>query len=237
MDVSKEIIFYTDNRIENPIRDLAREYISASGLSIISSSLKPIPFGDNVVTKGKRGYLTMVTQILSCLERSTADYVFFCEHDVLYPKSHFDFTPTNDEIFYYNSNIWRWKYPGGKAITYDRLLSLSCMCANRELALAHYAMRQEKIEEWGLEKFKSREPRRARVWGYEPGTKKRKRGGLTDDDFETWSSEIPIVDIRHGKTFSSPKCSLDDFKHLPTNFRDIPIEEIPGWDLKGLFHL
>ena len=98
-------------------------------------------------------------------------------------------------------------------------------------------MRQEKIYEWGLDKFRSREPRLARIWGYEPGTKKKRRGGFTDDDFETWSSEYPNIDIRHNRTFTSLKCTLESFKHPPINWQEIPVENIPGWDIKGLFNL
>ena len=36
-------------------------------------------FFDHEVIEGKRGYPTMVKQIISCLERATTKYVFFCE--------------------------------------------------------------------------------------------------------------------------------------------------------------
>jgi hypothetical protein len=216
---------------------MARKYILESGLPITSVSLKAIQFGKNIVVEGERSYPTMVKQILTALENSRDDYVFFTEHDVLYPKCHFDFTPPKDNIFYYNSNIWRWRCWDDKAITYDRLLSLSCLCVNRKFALEHYKFRQKKVLELGLDEFRSREPRWARRWGYEPGTKKIKRGGFNDDDFETWSSEYPIVDIRHTKTFSRPKVTLEEFTHPPTNWRVIPIEEIPGWNLRKMFKL
>lgn len=234
---SKGCIYYTDNRIKEPIKSLAQKYILESGLPITSTSLAPIDFGNNIVVDGIRSYPTMVKQILTALETSKEDYVFFTEHDVLYPKCHFDFTPPRDDIFYYNKNIWRWMYGNAIAIGYTRLLSLSCLCCSRELAVEHYRMRTRKIEEWGLCNFRSREPRLARIWGYEPGTKKKKRGGLTDDDFETWDSEIPIVDIRHKGTFSSPKCSLSDFTHPPKEWREIAITDIKGWDLIKLFNL
>jgi hypothetical protein len=235
--MTKGVVFYTDCRIDDPIKSVVQKYILESGLPIVSVSLKPIRFGKNIVVKGQRSYPTMIKQILTALENSTETYVFFCESDVLYPKSHFDFTPPRDDIFYYNRNVWRWRCWDNIAITYDRMLPLSCMCANRKLALDHYRMRQRKIEEWGLDEFRSREPRLARIWGYEPGTKKIKRGGLTDDDFDTWSSKDPVIDIRHNKTFSSLKCTLESFKHAPVNWREIPIKEVPGWDLRGLFNL
>jgi hypothetical protein len=231
------IIYYTDNRIGEPIRSTVRKYILEAGLPITSASLQPIDFGDNAVIDGVKSYPTMVREIISCLERSTADYVFFCEHDVLYHKSHFDFTPPKDNIFYYNNNVWRWRAWDNIAITYSRMLPLSCLCANRKFVLEHYKMRERKIYEWGLSEFRSREPRLARIWGYEPGTKKIKRGGLTDDDFEMWSSEYPVIDIRHRKSFSRPKCTLEEFKHLPIDWREVPIEKIPGWDLRRLFNI
>lgn len=232
----KGIIYYTDNRIDRSsiVRE-SRKTILASGLPITSVSLKPIDFGKNIVVKGKRSYPTMVKQILTALENSTVKYVFFCEHDILYSPSHFDFTPPRDDIYYYNVNNYRWLYGTKTAVTYDRLTSLSQLCVNRELALEHYKMRRRKIEERGLDKFRSREPRLARRWGYEPGTKKKRRGGLTNEDFETWKSEYPNIDIRHKRTFSSPKVHLKDFKHLPNNWREINIKNIPKWNLASLF--
>jgi len=127
--------------------------------------------------------------------------------------------------------------PWGFAITYDQLHSLSGLCCNREFALNHYKSRIKKMEEMGLDKFRSREPRWARLWGYEPGTKPRRRGGFSDDTFETWKSEKPIVDIRHTRTFSSPKICLEDFKHAPVNWQQISYKDIPGWNLDELFNL
>ena len=237
--MSKGIIYYTDNRLSGSIYEQSQKTIKDAGLPITSASLKPIDFGDNEVLNLTRSYPTMVRQILSCLERSKEDYVFFCEHDVLYPKSHFDFTPPRDDIFYYNENIWRWDFYTDKVITYDRLISLSCMCCNRKLALEHYKMRLGKIIEMNLDEDRSREPRFGRVWGYEPGTKKKKRGGFTDDDYETWRSALPIVDVRHGKTFSKPKVTRESFKHPPSLdvWKETTIDKIQGWDLKGMFNL
>lgn len=231
----KSIIYYTDNRIGEPIIPICQKQLLKSNLPIVSCSLKPINFGQNIVVEGKRSYPTMVRQILTALEHSTSKYIFFCEHDVLYSPTHFDFIPDKDDIFYYNDNVWRWRLWDNKAIKYDRMLPLSCMCCNREFALEHYKMRQRKIEEWGLDHFRSREPRLARLWGYEPGTKKKRRGGLTNDDFETWTSKEPNIDIRHKWTFSSPKVTLESFKHKPKNWQEINIKDIKEWNLALLF--
>lgn len=231
------ICYYTDNRIEgSKIFIESKKTILDSGLPIVSCSLKPINFGKNMVLKNKeRSYPTMVLQIFTALENSDADYVFFCENDVLYHKSHFDFVPERDDIYYYNVNNWRWDYPKDRLISYDELTSLSGLCCNRKLALEHYKKRLRRVEELGLDKKRSREPRWARKWGYEPGTKPRRRGGFSDEEHKKRKSEYPNIDIRHRKTFSSPKITLDSFKCPPTNWREAKLEEIPGWNLKALF--
>lgn len=235
--MTKGIIYYTNNRLDEPVFSIVQNEIAKANLPIVSISLSPIEFGKNFVLLGESGIVTMLRQIELALSKSTTDYVFFCEHDCLYPLSHFDFTPPKNNIFYYNANVYRWDYPNDRLVTYDRLISLSGLCVNREFALDHYGRRLKEIFDNGYEKDKSHEPYWARKWGYEPGTKKVKRGGFSDDDFETWKSEIPMIDIRHGKTFSPPKTKLSGFKHLPQNWKEITIDEVPGWDLKKMFKL
>ena len=88
--MTKGIIYYTDNQLREPIFSIVQELISLSGLPITSVSLLPLDFGDNFVLSLKPGYITMIKQIIKALEQSKADLVYFCEHDVLYPPSHFD---------------------------------------------------------------------------------------------------------------------------------------------------
>lgn len=232
--MTKGIIYYTDNRLSEPIFSLVQDQIKKSDLPITSITRSPILFGTNYTVSSSPGYLTMLHQITLGLQKATQDYVFFCEHDVLYPQSHFDFIPPTDNIFYYNDHIWRWDYPTDRAITYDRLICLSGLCVNRLFALAHYESRLKKIAALGLRQD-SHEPIWARRWGYEPGTKKTTRGGFSDDDFSTWHSKDPLIDIRHSKTFSPPKVTLTSFKHLPTGWRETSLDRIPGWNVKSLF--
>lgn len=236
--MKKGIIYYTDNSLFEPIFSIVQKEILKAGLPIVSVSHLPINFGQNIVLPLPPNIVSMVKQITTALEHSKADYVFFCEHDVLYPASHFDFTPSKDNVYYYNANVWRWKYPENTLITYDRLISLSGLCVKREFALEHYKKRLAKIEEMNLDKDTIRhEPDWARKWGYEPGTKKTRRGGFSDDDFETWMSTYPMIDIRHGSNFSPPKVTLDSFKHAPVNWRQTTLDKIEGWNLKKLFNL
>jgi glycosyltransferase involved in cell wall biosynthesis len=86
--LSKGIIYYTDNQLNLKLaHDVQWQLADISyhrKMPIISASLKPMDFGKNIVVKGERGYLTMAKQILAALEASTADIIYFCEHDVLY---------------------------------------------------------------------------------------------------------------------------------------------------------
>ncbi len=241
--MSKGIIYYSDNRLEGSpfenILRLSRESIAAASLPIVCCSLKPTDFGDTrIVLEGReRGYDTMVLQIIAALKASTADYVYFCEHDVLYHPSHFDFTPPADYLYFYNINNWRWLYPEDYLITYSGLTSLSMMCCNREMALRHYSYRWEIIEKFVFYDDKSKEPKWGRRMGYEPGTKPRRRGGVSDEEHVKIRSALPNIDVRHSMTFSAPKCHLEDFKHPPSDFVKATMDEIPGWDLRGGFGL
>lgn len=219
--MDKGIVYYTNNKLEEPIYSVVQKLLLETGLPIVSCSLKPINFGQNIVLDLEPGIVTMTKQILAGLEASKADIIFFAEHDVLYHKSHFDFTPS-ENTFYYNTNNWRWDYPHDKLITYDHLKSLSGLCARRELLLTHYRERLKIIEEnnW---KDTSREPYWSRKLGHEP-----KNG-------KEWKSEYPNIDIRHRGTMTRRKCRLVDFKHQPTGWQEIKIKDISIWNLASLF--
>lgn len=229
------IIYYTDNRIGPPIQTVVQDYIKRSGLSIVSCSLKPLDFGCNVVFNGDRGYPTYLRQIALALETQTTKYVYFCEHDVLYPQSHFTFLPPRDDVWYYNYHVYRWLWGTDRLISYNGMCSLSCLCVNREFALDHYRRRISRMEQLGLDLFSSREPKKGRVWGYEPGTKPKRRGGFSNDICDHWFSKDPIIDIRHRNTFSPPKCNLENFRHPPTGWKELTITDLTSWDLNSVF--
>lgn len=238
----KGAIYYTDFHVDPKIHGICLDQLKKSfGGEIVFVSLgKPMDVKNNVVLEGERSNTTMIRQIIAGLKNSKADIVFFTEHDVLYNPTHFEFTPVRNDIFYYNLSIYRWDYPNDRAISYDNLTSLSQMCCYRELALEHYQKRLKRIIDSGWDKedgIGKMQPIWVRMLGYEPGTKRRKIGGFSDDTNERWSSKLPNVDIRHGQTLSNPKTHLSQFKHLPTGWRESALKEIPGWDLKGMFNL
>ena len=237
MEKTKGCIWYSDLRPKKFILDYCMDNLKKNcPYPIVSVTLNsPVDLGTNIViTDRVRSYPTMLLQIVTALEKLDTDYVFFLEHDVLYHPSHFDFTPPTDTIYYYNYNNYRWHVKEEFAITYSSLLSLSMLCCDRKLALEHFKGRLKWVEEQGLDKERSREPRFGRVFGYEPGTKKKRRGGYSDEDCATWKSEFPNLDIRHRHCFSSPKTHKEEFKHVPVDFTEVPIDEIPYWPVRAL---
>lgn len=223
--VTKGILYYTDNQLNIKLAKKCREYIKKSGLPITSVSLKPLTdFGKNIHFKGESGVLTMFKQILTGLEAMTEDIVFFCEHDVLYHLSHFDFIPEKKDVFYYNENSWRIRNDGF-AIYFDHD-STSQLCAYRKLLIKEYKERVRKVEKEGFHHN-----------GYEPGTRSIKRGGFSDSKAKRWRSKYPNLDIRHSNNMTKNRWKQSEFKDKTTcqNWKESVLSEIPGWNnLNGI---
>ena len=201
----KGILYYTDNQLNIKLAKKCRKSMEV-GLPITSVSLKPIDFGKNIHFKGERGKLTMFKQILAGLEAMTEDTVFFCEHDVIYHPSHFEFTPSKDK-FYYNENNWRVRLEDGHAVYFDHD-SLSQMCCKRELVLKEI---REMIKRYEEKPF---------AGGFEPGTK--------DGRSERWRSAEPNIDVRHSNNFTPSRWSKDKFrdKSTCTNWQEGTVDNL-----------
>jgi len=227
--ISKGIVFYTDNRLDEKIMDIVQKQIgeSCNGYKIMSISLKPIGFGKNAILPLDRGYLTMFKQILVGLELSDADIIFFCEHDVLYHKSHFDFIPSMKDIYYYNQNNWQIRPSDGFAVRWD-CKKTSQLCAYRELLINHYRERIRRVEKEGF----------SRRMGFEPGSHNRPE---RVDDFksEGWTSEFPNLDLKYGKNLTEIRWNPSEFRSQRScrNWKESTIEQIPGWEGVTLCHI
>jgi len=212
MGSSKGIIYYTDNSLDESILNACQSQISRVGLPIVSSSLKKINFGKNIVFPSlKKGHLAMFTQILGALENSTAKYIFFCEHDCLYHASHFDFTPPKDDTFYYNTNVWKVRYEDGHALRADDWKQTSGLCANRKLLIEEYKRRVDLVKEVGYK----------RGMGFEPGTHEKTA--------EAWASEFPNIDIRHDKNLTPNRWRKDQFRNKIYTEGWTEAIEVPDW--------
>ncbi len=217
LKMTKGILYYTDNRCDENVWRAVQRRLESIGLPIISVSLKPINFGKNIVFDGERSRLTMFKQILAGLENGKSDIVFFAEHDVLYHPSHFEFMPSGKDKFYYNENRWRVDLKTGQALFYY-CPSTSGLCAYRDLLVTYYRGRIARIEKEGYDHKE----------GYEPGLK---TGAL-----ETWISEYPNIDVRHGRNLTQSRWKQEDFKDKNTCLGWKMANEVPGWGVtKGRF--
>ncbi len=222
---SKGIIYYTDNEIDEAIkRPVIKQLVKIAkdkNLSIVTSALRRrLDFGDKNIyfPTVKRGYLAMFKQIVAALEHSSADVIFFCEHDVLYHPSHFDFTPTDRNTFYYNQNVWFLRLADGHALHYD-VNQLSGLCGFKEELLTHFRERLQRIEKEGF----------SRKMGFEPMTHGRIKWNNVYK-LGTWKSQYPNIDIRHGDNVTGQRWKKEQFrnKKLLINWQETD-DEIPGW--------
>jgi hypothetical protein len=216
-------IYYTCGSHDQTLELAARNNLrhSTNGHELGCVALQRTDFGDwTVVLNREKSGATMHYQIVAGLERSTADYVFLCESDVMYHPSHFEFVPPDDNTIYYNTNVWRVRYGDGHAVRTANLQQVSGICANRELLLAHYRKRIAFIEAHGGI-FDTRR------MAYEPGT----RGKFGDEQIDNWQSAYPNLDITgHGQTLTTPHFSVDSFRNKKhaEGWQETD-EALPGW--------
>ena len=215
--LTKGIIYYTDNRLDDKIMNACQEQLEEMGLPIVSASLKPINFGQNIVVPLERGYLTMFKQILLALEVIEADVIYFCEHDVLYHVSHFDFIPSERDKFYYNTNVWKVDYESGRALHYD-CQQTSGLCAYRPLLLEHYRRRVDLVEKNGF----------SRNMGFEPGTHNRPQR-VDDYKAESWMSKYPNIDIRHNTNLTPSRWRREQFRNQRYTKGWTESDTVEGW--------
>jgi hypothetical protein len=173
-----------------------------------------VNMGKNIHLSLQRGYLTMFKQILAALEASESDIIFFCEHDVLYHPSYFDFIPEKKDVFYYNVNWWRVRLSDGFSVSWEAA-QVSGLCAYRDILIEHYRKRVSIIEEYGYNHSMGFEPgshNTPEVVANRDKTKIPKDIYIDDICIETRKSEYPQVYIKHGGNLSKDKWSLADFR-------------------------
>lgn len=225
-DLTKGMVYYTDNRCEERILNVVRQRIKAAtnGHHIVSVSHYPIDFGENIVMQLERGPLSLFKQILIGLKAVKADIVFLVEHDVLYHPSHFNFVPEKEDIFYYNEHTYKVDAKTGQAVFYHTKQT-SGLCAWRELLIEHYSKRVERVQKEGF----------TRRMGFEPGTHRPPRG-IDNYKAQAWMSEYPNVDIRHGSNLTANRFRREQFRSERSIRGWKLVDEVPGWGrTKGEF--
>lgn len=217
---TKGILYYTDNRLDQKLMSAVQKQIQlgAEENRIVSVSLKPIEFGENIVMDLERGYLTMAKQILAGLEKLDTDIVFFAEHDVLYHPTHFNFTPPDTKKYYYNTNVWRVRATDGHALWCNDLQQLSGLVAYRELLIKHFKEKVKRIEKDGF----------SRAMGFEPGTHNRPER-IDDFKAESFKSDYPNLDIRHDLNLTESRWKKEEFRNEKYTEGWLEAEYISGW--------
>jgi glycosyltransferase involved in cell wall biosynthesis len=215
---TKGLLYYTDNRLDDSvIGTTVRQLLSFNNLPIVSVSLQPLNFHQNIVLHKERGYLTMFEQILAGLSALHTDVVFFCEHDVLYHPSHFAFTPAARDVYYYNLNVWKVDATSGHALHYITKQT-SGLCAYRDILLEHYTERVRRVKADGF----------SRGMGFEPGSHGRKER-VDDRGSESWTSAYPNVDVRHDKNLTASRWRQDQFRDQRNCRGWQEAAAVPGW--------
>lgn len=212
---SKDIIFYTDNKLKLKYAHKVQKQLKDMGIPIVSASLKPMPhFGTNIHIPMERGMEAYFNQIIKALETSRADVVYMCEHDVLYHPSHFNFIPPTKDKFYYNQNFWRIRPEIDNLAVHFDANQVSGLVCYREFLLDWYKRKWEKIQKEGFDR------------SYEPG-------GRNSEIQVVFKSEHPNIDIRHGGNLTKSKWSINDFRDKSTcqNWQETTIDKIDGWNL------
>lgn len=204
MEGSKGILYYTTNRLPIKFAKKVQNNLKEMGLPITSVSLKPMQFGRNIHIPLQPGKWAYFTQILAGLENAKEDIIFMAEHDVMYSKEHFDFTPPEKDTVYYNQNWWKVR-DDGFAVHWDAE-QVSGLVAYRETLIDYYRGKIDEILEKGFDRH------------YEPKAK-----------FETWKSKVPYLDYRQAGTMTKDKWSLKDFRKPPVNWQEGTVNDIPGW--------
>jgi len=214
------LVYYSDLRLDPVIAQAVRAQLTRclNGHRLVSSTLGPLDFGQNLAHDWQRGALTMFKQILAGLEALDTDVAFLVEHDVVYHPSHFAFRPARQDRIYYNQNVWKVHAETGHALHY-LCNQTSGLCAHRDTLLQHYRARVARVEAEGF----------SRRIGFEPGTRKVRHGGIDDLRHETWFAEVPNIDLRHGQNLTSSRWRKDEFRDQRFTEGWTESDTVPGW--------
>lgn len=231
---SKGVVYYTHkegNEQMQPILDAVRKQIK-KGIKekhIVSLSNKPINFGKNFVMQDPIGWVDLATKVLKGVQESKAEVLFFCEHDVLYHPSHFNFVPPRRDVIYYNTNVWRVRKEDGFALFCNDLRQLSGLCAYRDVLLKHFTKRLELIKKY-IEVHGDGEDfnRYMRAMGFEPGTHNRQER-VDDLTSDVYQSQYPNFDIRHDQTSTPSRWRKDQFRNEKYTQGWTEAWSVPGW--------
>jgi len=194
--MDKAILYYTDQKLHGGVAKHCRKNLRkvAGNIPIFSVSQGELEFGtyNYVIEEMERSRFSMYQQIqyglFKMYEVLNPKFVFFAEHDVLYPLDYFDFIPDRNDTFYY---FIRKYFMNQKGFWYTGQCDLSTLAGNFKLVLAHFTLRLYRIMYLNMKKGGWEKS--------EPGTSRDDHTGL----WEVRSNKYPCIDVRHGNNISN----------------------------------
>jgi hypothetical protein len=231
------VIYLTDNQLDEKIYRLCQKNIlqSIGDLPLISVSHQPIDFGTNIcVGVLPRNSLTINIQMMKALEIVKTKYIAIAEHDCLYSPEHFSFIPPNDNLSWYNENVWLMQlYSAGHPECNGMFSIFPGRKANSQLICTTDMMvktTQARIEMMGDPAWMIKHPSgrigEAGHMDYDhamrlaSGKSVRHIKAKLKDYIEqyqgaTWQTKIPNIDIRHEQNFTKNRRGRKRCYELP----------------------
>jgi hypothetical protein len=198
MSSDTTIIYITDNALDSEVARVCQQHLikAADGRRIVSVSQKPMDFGDNIcVGNLGKSHININKQMKAGLENVNTRFIAVAEHDCVYSKEHFNWTPPTDKFFYYNTNCWLLQYYSKKypewngTFSYMRRRAHSQMLTGRDLMLETMDRQIRLLSSKDLYK---------KHWRAE-----RRRVLLAEG--KLFRNETPNLDIRHKDNFTGAR--------------------------------
>lgn len=189
------VIFYTNNLVCEKILNLCLSTLIGTtkqhNAELVVVSWQPLPVQKNVVWNNhEANHENIYKQIMAGLKHCTYERIFLAEHDVLYPKSHFDLEPLDKII--YDSNVYHLNQEG--YFKAEPVNFLSTLVARKEI-----------LDRALREKLRELQKTGRVVWAEPHGP----------NGFERIEGENPIVDIRHNRNLTGMRSAEIYLEVLP----------------------
>lgn len=208
------IIFLTANEHPESFAAYHKKILLAAvgDYTLITSSLKPLDFGTNIIQAEPPSHLAMYRQLLKAAKMATTPFVATAESDTLYPREHFSFYRPPANAVAYDMSHWQlFTWMPDYFSLKDRFNNCS-LIAPREYLIECL---EERFSKGGED-----------IYAGEIGrTYLEKSHGLTPrNSVEVWC-HVPTIQINH------PNGIAYGNAHHPTRKRPGPIKaiEIPFW--------
>lgn len=236
----KTILYLTDNSLDESLAQRVREILllEARDIPIVSVSQKPIDLGTNAcVGEIGRSWTSLYRQILAGINAIETPYIGIAEHDCLYTHEHLAWIPPRDDVFYYNHNCrlveWGGNHPelNGMYSSWPKRYALSQLVCHKDLLKGATEEILSLIERGLMIK-------KGMHWYGEPGI-----GVAANNDFvkaaqaaesgrpvqpqrylkdyltryriDSFVTDLPNIDIRHGSNFTGPKRGKERTYEIP----------------------